>query len=111
MTATGWPGETPSGIPLAITIGGRVEGFLAIAGGEARAELTAVWLRAEARRRGYGVEAVRLVVGALEGKATEVRAFAPAEVGLFVYFWLRLGFRPMADRAPAEGLGFVRRLA
>jgi ribosomal protein S18 acetylase RimI-like enzyme len=61
-------------------------------------------LAAEHRRRGLGAEAVRL----LEAEAVRrwgvkrVRAHVPRDVGLALYFWLRLGYRP---EVPAVGDG------
>jgi ribosomal protein S18 acetylase RimI-like enzyme len=56
-------------------------------------------LAAEHRRWGLGAEAVRL----LEVETAErwgvmgVRAHVPRDVGLALYFWLRLGYRPEAE--------------
>jgi hypothetical protein len=41
--------------------------------------------------------------------AHEVHAWAPAEVGLLVYFWLRLGFSPLPGGAAGAGLVLRRR--
>ena len=110
LEATGWVKERPAGELLAIEAGGGACGFIAVGRG-AEASISAVWLRPEARRRGLGVDAVRLVVAGLRAEGfRSVRAFAPAEVGLFVYFWFRLGFRPEPCAASSEGLGLYRTL-
>ena len=62
-------------------------------------------LAAEHRRRGLGVDAVRL----LEAEAAErwnvtgLRAHVPHDVGLALYFWLRLGYRPEAGFGGSSG--------
>jgi ribosomal protein S18 acetylase RimI-like enzyme len=75
-------------------------------------------LAVEHRRRGLGAEAVQL----LEAEAAErwgvrgVRANVPRDVGLALYFWLRLGYRPegISDRESGSGrrdtMGMVREL-
>lgn len=63
--------------------------------------------------RGYGVgsEAAGLIVeGARSHGCTRVRALAPGRIGLSVYFWTRMGFRPLHGKAPAEGIWFERTL-
>ena len=63
--------------------------------------------------RGYGLgsEAARLVVDdARESGVHTVRALAPGQIGLSVYFWTRMGFRPRHGEAPKEGIWFERRL-
>jgi len=54
----------------------------------------------EHRRRGLGVDAVRLleVEAARRWGVKGVRAHVPRDVGLALYFWLRLGYRPERSR-------------
>ncbi len=65
----------------------------------------------EAELRGYGLgsEAARLVLdAAVEAGFREVRAWAPPDRGLAVYFWFRMGLRPVFGAEPRGGLAFVR---
>ena len=67
-------------------------------------------LAIEEAHRGFGAgsEAARLVVeGALE-RAERVTAWAPKHLGLAVYFWFRMGFRPVPGEGPDGGLLFER---
>jgi hypothetical protein len=59
---------------------------------------------------GLGSEAARLLRGAAEdGPWTSVRAWAPPGEGLAVYFWFRMGFRPLHGEGPGGGLLLERR--
>jgi GNAT superfamily N-acetyltransferase len=70
----------------------------------------------ERRRWGLGMDAVRV----LEAEAVErwdvreVRAQVPVGIGLALYFWLRLGYRPLAveavDGPRAGNMVMVRKL-
>jgi ribosomal protein S18 acetylase RimI-like enzyme len=70
-------------------------------------------LAVEHRRWGLGAEAVRLleVEAGQKWEASTVRAHVPRDVGLALYFWLRLGYRPEGD-AGGEGdtMAMVREL-
>jgi hypothetical protein len=70
-------------------------------------------LAAQHRRWGLGAEAVRL----LEVKTAErwgvkgVRAHVPRDVGLALYFWLRLGYRPEEEAdGGRDAMAMVRQL-
>ncbi|MDO8615758.1 MAG: GNAT family N-acetyltransferase [Dehalococcoidia bacterium] len=54
------------------------------------------------RGRGYGSEAVRLLESeAVRGHGvTRFEAPAPQSLGLALYFWLRLGYRPASADGP-----------
>jgi hypothetical protein len=61
--------------------------------------------------RGYGLgsEAAALVRGAAEtGPWTVLRAWAPPDRGLAVYFWCRMGLRPLHGEGPEGGMWFER---
>lgn len=61
--------------------------------------------------RGYGAgsEAFELLLkAAAEGKWGSLRARAPADLGLAVYFWMRMGFRPLFGHHAAGGLTLER---
>ncbi|MGE5596221.1 MAG: hypothetical protein ACM3S1_09325 [Hyphomicrobiales bacterium] len=65
-----------------------------------------------ARGFGLGSEAARLVreASARAGWAS-LRAWAPPDLGLAVYFWSRMGLRPLHGEGPGGGIAFERRLA
>jgi GNAT superfamily N-acetyltransferase len=58
---------------------------------------------------GLGSEAARLIRRAAEaGGWRALRAWAPADRGLAVYFWCRMGLRPLHGEGPDGGIGFER---
>ena len=66
----------------------------------------------DAARRGLGAgsECARLIRGYAEaGRWRALRAWAPPDVGLAVYFWSRMGFRPLFGDGPDGGIWFERR--
>ena len=66
----------------------------------------------DVEHRGYGAgsEAVRLFNELCEAASVGVvRAWAPPDRGLAVYFWIRMGFRPLGGEGPEGGLWFERR--
>jgi GNAT superfamily N-acetyltransferase len=61
--------------------------------------------------RGYGLgtETARLVREAAEaGPWRVLRAWAPPDLGLAVYFWCRMGLRPLHGEGPDGGIWFER---
>ena len=61
--------------------------------------------------RGYGLgsEAGGLLRGIAElGPWQLLRAWAPPDRGLAVYFWIRMGLHPLAGEGPNGGLWFER---
>jgi hypothetical protein len=50
---------------------------------------------------------VALLEAHLQGEARHIRAAVPAEVGLALYFWLRLGYRPVVS---GQGLWMISEL-
>lgn len=69
-------------------------------------------LEIEPALRGYGLgsEAAGLVREAAERDLRTLRAFAPGDNGLAVYFWIRMGLRPLPGEGPEGGLWFERRV-
>ncbi|GIW17239.1 MAG: hypothetical protein KatS3mg064_0396 [Tepidiforma sp.] len=71
-----------------------------------------IWeLCIEREHRGYGAgsEAARLLAGAAKAAGwAGLRARAHPEYGLSVYFWIRMGFRPLHGEGPEGGIWFVR---
>ena len=71
-------------------------------------------LSIEPEHRGYGCgsEAARLLRRyAAAGSWARLTAWAPPDLGLAVYFWSRMGLRPLHGEGPNGGLSFVRELA
>jgi hypothetical protein len=63
--------------------------------------------------RGYGAgsEAARMLVAhAAAGPWDTLRAWAPPQVGLAVYFWSRMGLRPLFGERGGGGIWFERRV-
>lgn len=70
-------------------------------------------LAIDAAFRGYGLgsEAARALVRAAATHGFErVRALAPPDRGLAVYFWFRMGLRPLPGGEPGGGLWLERDL-
>ena len=63
-------------------------------------------------RRGYGAgtETAQLLLKAAAGNASMVRAWAPPDLGLAVYFWIRMGLQPLHGEGPDGGIWFERSL-
>jgi hypothetical protein len=65
----------------------------------------------ESEHRGYGLgtETARLVRRHAEGGPWRLlRAWAPPDLGLAVYFWCRMGLRPVPGEGPHGGILFER---
>jgi GNAT superfamily N-acetyltransferase len=72
-----------------------------------------VALEVELPYRGYGLgsESARLLRGWAEAGGWRVlRAWAPPDLGLAVYFWSRMGLRPLHGPGPDGGSWFERLL-
>ncbi len=67
-------------------------------------------IREEARGYGAGSGAARALLRALGRRYPVVRTWAPPDRGLAVYFWVRMGFRPLAGEGPEGGLWFEQTL-
>jgi hypothetical protein len=66
----------------------------------------------EPSARGYGAgsEAAHLVLDAAAEAGYQIaQAWAPADLGLAVYFWFRMGLRPLHGEGPNGGLLLERR--
>ncbi len=67
----------------------------------------------DAPHRGYGAgseAAWRLTRHYTDAGTPRLRAWAPPDVGLAVYFWSRMGFRPLHGPGPHGGIWFERSL-
>jgi GNAT superfamily N-acetyltransferase len=63
----------------------------------------------DSSHRGYGAgsEAARLLIEAARAAGYDrIEAWAPPNLGLAVYFWFRMGFRPLHGEGPDGGLAF-----
>ena len=63
-----------------------------------------------ARGYGAGSETAALLLETLARRHAVARAWAPPDMGLAVYFWIRMGFRPLAGEGPNGGLWFEQAL-
>jgi N-acetylglutamate synthase-like GNAT family acetyltransferase len=72
-------------------------------------EFQSVCIQDDARGYGAGTDTVRLLLAAATPMCRLATAFAPADNGLAVYFWTRMGFRPCFGHG-ARGLRFEREL-
>ncbi len=60
----------------------------------------------EARGYGAGSGAATALLRSLARRYAVVRTWAPPDRGLAVYFWVRMGFRPVHGEGPDGGLWF-----
>lgn len=70
--------------------------------GRAEARILLLAVDPERRRLGFGGRAALALERRLRPSADQVCALVPARLGLALYFWLRLGYRPLthAERPP-----------
>ena len=62
------------------------------------------------RSYGAGSEAARLLTGACDAAGVPLlRTWAHPNLGLSVYFWIRMGFSPVHGEGPEGGIWFERR--
>lgn len=91
--------------------GEQVGAIEATADGEA-VTVSTLCIGAPHRSYGAGSEAARLLIAAAaEGRFTAVRAWAPPDRGLAVYFWMRMGLRPLHGEGPGNGIWLERPLS
>lgn len=66
----------------------------------------------EEAKRGYGsgTDAILLLLSDMAKSYKVVKAFAPSDLGLAAFFWVRMGFQPCFGKAPGGGLWFKRNL-
>ena len=64
----------------------------------------------EARGYGAGSGAATALLKSLARRYAVVRTWAPPDRGLAVYFWVRMGFRPVHGEGPDGGLWFEQAL-
>ena len=67
-------------------------------------------IEAPYRSYGAGSEAALLLNRACDAAGVAfVRTWAPPDRGLAVYFWIRMGYRPLHGEGPESGVSFERR--
>tara|TARA_B100000029_G_scaffold515013_1_gene620068 strand:- start:16101 stop:16526 length:426 start_codon:yes stop_codon:yes gene_type:complete len=66
----------------------------------------------EEAKRGYGngTDALLTLLLDMAKSYKVVKAFAPSDLGLAAFFWVRMGFHPCFGKAPDGGLWFMRNL-
>ena len=96
---------------LVLTDGTRQEpmGLMAVAVNDPEPGWATVALLAIARQEERDIAAlgVALLEARLRGEARHIRAAVPADAGLALYFWLRLGYRPVVS---SRGLWMISHL-
>jgi len=118
IVLAGWPvplrdllGSTDRRRTLVLTDGVNQApiGLMAVAVGDPNPGWATVNLLAIARQEGRDIAAlgVALLEAHLQREASRIRAAVPLDVGLALYFWLRLGYRPVVS---AERLWMIRDL-
>jgi GNAT superfamily N-acetyltransferase len=110
LEAGHFSGTKVSGVIVRIADGLRAGTFTFVEEGDT---LLIGELCVDAPARGYGLgsEAARLLRdAAAEAGFTTLRATAPPDLGLAVYFWTRMGLHPLHGPAPNYGIWFERRL-
>ena len=118
IVLAGWPvplrdllGSTDRRRTLVLTDGVNQApiGLMAVAVGDPNPGWATVNLLAIARQEGRDIAAlgVALLEAHLQREASRIRAAVPLDVGLALYFWLRLGYRPVVS---AERLWMIRNL-
>ena len=120
MTTLAWPlegervviqaGAGPDDVVIVRRADGAVAGAATL-GSESGGSLVIERLCIDTGMRGYGLgsEAARLVLDAATAAGYhEVQAWAPPDRGLAVYFWCRMGLRPVFGAGRSGGLEFVR---
>lgn len=88
-----------------------IVGGIALSHDSPTGTLTIERLCVDEPQRGYGAgsEAAALLLAAAESSFEHVRAWAPPRLGLAVYFWVRMGLRPLHGEGPEGGIWFERR--
>jgi GNAT superfamily N-acetyltransferase len=104
-------GEIPGEAELIRIRDGVTAGSLVVRDDGAALFVERLWVEPEHRGYGLGTETARLVRAFAEaGTWNELHAWAPPNLGLAVYFWCRMGLRPLHGDGPNGGLAFVRTL-
>lgn len=108
-------GPGPGGPVLVVSLeDGQVAGTIGLEEGEGPSALLIRSLCIEEGRRSYGAgsEAARLLLrAAFASNFRTVRAWAPGGRGLALYFWVRMGLRPLHGEGPDGGIWLERRRA
>jgi ribosomal protein S18 acetylase RimI-like enzyme len=110
LEAGHFSGPKVSGVIVRMSDGLRAGTFSFVEEGDAL-QIDQLCVDAPARGYGLGSEAARLLrEAAAESGFTTLRAAAPPDLGLAVYFWTRMGLHPLHGPAPNGGIWFERTL-
>lgn len=86
----------------------QVVGHITIVDREGSPHIQSLVIGEAHRRYGAGSEAARLLTDAILANEPRITAWAPPHLGLSVYFWSRMGYRPVHGEGPEGGLLFQR---
>ena len=90
---------------------GRICGRFALGGDDDVLAIDILCIDEAERGYGLGTEAAQLLRdGAAAGGWAVLRAWAPPDRGLAVYFWSRMGLHPLFGERPGGGIWFEREL-
>ncbi|MCA9821930.1 MAG: hypothetical protein KC470_04945 [Dehalococcoidia bacterium] len=90
---------------------GRICGRFALSGDDDVLAIDILCIDEAERGYGLGTEAAQLLRdGAAAGGWAVLRAWAPPDRGLAVYFWSRMGLHPLFGERPGGGIWFEREL-
>ena len=98
---------TPGGAAIVRLSDDSVVGDVSFSLAESNLAIVCISIAEGARGFGAGSEAIRLLLDAASGISTAT-AVAPPGLGLPVYFWSRMGFRPLFGTGEGRGLRFFR---
>lgn len=109
-TPAQWLGAGAEGArPLLIALRGRAIGIIRCLAGDRELTISELAMAPVQRNLGYGAEAI-YALEAQYGTLTRARALVPRANGLAIYFWLRVGYRPLFA-ADSHVTAMVRDLA
>lgn len=102
-------GDRPS--QLVVCRAGEVVGSATVEPDGGRLTIESLCIEVPHRGRGAGSSAARaLIRAAREAGFATLRAWAPPDRGLAVYFWFRMGLHPLAGPGPDDGIWLERSL-
>ena len=106
--AVRWAGDS-AGAVLTRMSDGQAAGAAELRGDGPTLTIERIEIEPACRAYGLGSESARLLREYAEsGPWTLLRAWAPPHLGLSVYFWSRMGLRPLHGEGPNGGIWFER---
>lgn len=120
MSDTRWPAEisgerfdlraAANGYAIVSRTDSQQVGAIVVAEEDAQTTIRSLCIDEPHRSYGAGSEAARLFTAACDKAGIErLRAWAHPNLGLSVYFWIRMGFSPLHGEGPEGGIWFERR--